>query len=181
MLDGELYGHDLSFAAITSVVKRASIDATAANPLASDVKYHVYDAILVAEPMMPFSARAQLVSDVVGRADEMATGDSTGAVAAVPCVAVDDAAHVEALHAAFVSDGYEGVMIRNGDAPYEVNARSKHLQKLKTFEDDEFKIVGFREADGNDAGTVVWECATADGASTFAVRPIGTRSAEAAG
>ena len=39
--------------------------------------------------------------------------------------------------------------------------------------DGEYKIVGFTEATGNDAGTVIWECETPNG-QTFRVRPRGT-------
>ena len=80
-----------------------------------------------------------------------------------------------ALHHQFTQDeDFEGVMIRNLHGPYGLNKRSKHLQKFKTFQDDEFKIIGYDEASGNDQGTVVWIVETATG-QEFRVRPEGTR------
>ena len=42
----------------------------------------------------------------------------------------------------FVSDGYEGIIIRNLEGGYKKKHRSKDLQKWKFFEDDEYEIVG---------------------------------------
>lgn len=58
-----------------------------------------------------------------------------------------------AQHDINVTSGYEGTMIRN-DGPYECDKRSYHLQKLKGFEDHEFKIIDIEEGNGKDAGTV---------------------------
>jgi len=77
--------------------------------------------------------------------------------------------------AKFLADGDEGVMIRNAASPYQVGKRSYHLQKFKKFFDDEYKIIGANEGQGNDIGTVVWVCETPQGLP-FAVRPKGTRA-----
>ena len=66
-------------------------------------------------------------------------------------------ADLTALHSQFTGDeDFEGVMIRNVHGTYDLNKRSKHLQKFKTFQDAEYEIIGFDEASGNDQGTVVW-------------------------
>jgi DNA ligase-1 len=67
-------------------------------------------------------------------------------------------------------------MVRNRKGAYGINKRSSDLQKVKTFLDGEFRIVGFSEGSGNDAGTVIWECETSGGLR-FNVRPRGTREA----
>ena len=69
-------------------------------------------------------------------------------------------------------DKYEGAILRNRDSIYEFR-RSKHLQKFKTFSDDEFEIIDFKEGTGHDLGTVIWKCKTKSG-KEFDVRPIGT-------
>ena len=80
---------------------------------------------------------------------------------------------IKPLHDQFVAEGFEGIMLRAADGPYQVNKRSKYLQKYKEFMDDEFRIVGFHEGSGNEKGAVVWDCVTKD-AQAFAVRPRGT-------
>ena len=76
------------------------------------------------------------------------------------------------MHNTWVADAYEGLMLRNKQGPYE-HSRSRHLQKYKEFEDDEFEIVGFKEGVGNDKGTIVFKCVTKEGIS-FDCRPRGT-------
>ena len=61
---------------------------------------------------------------------------------------------VKAKHDAYVSDGYEGIMIRDMSGCYEVDKRSKYLQKYKEFNENEYKIIGFHEENG---GLVIWD------------------------
>ena len=67
----------------------------------------------------------------------------------------------------------EGTILRNIHGPYEIKKRSKHLQKYKDFQDDEFKIIDFTEGIGIDKGCVIWVCITKDG-KDFRVVPNGT-------
>ena len=57
------------------------------------------------------------------------------------------------LYGEYLSDGYEGQMIRV-DGPYEHDKRSKLLIKRKEFLDDEFKVLRVEEGIGNWAGCV---------------------------
>ncbi len=49
--------------------------------------------------------------------------------------------------------GWEGLMVRDMDKPYECK-RTSALQKIKKMEDAEFKIVGFKEGQGKYEGTL---------------------------
>lgn len=51
----------------------------------------------------------------------------------------------------YVEEGYEGAMARRSDLPIE-NKRSKTLLKIKTFEDDEAKVIGAVEGTGKYLG-----------------------------
>jgi DNA ligase-1 len=77
---------------------------------------------------------------------------------------------VERYHNLYVSDGYEGIILRNFLGSYEQKNRSKNLQKFKKFMDSEFKIVDFTEGTGTEKGLIIFECITSDG-SKFRVRP----------
>ena len=80
-----------------------------------------------------------------------------------------------ALHRQFTTDeDFEGVMVRNLHGTYDINKRSKHLQKFKEFQDAEYKIVGYNEASGDWQGTPIWICEMADGRQ-FNVTPTGDR------
>lgn len=66
----------------------------------------------------------------------------------------------------FIAEGYEGCMVRNMDGLY-VNKRSYDLQKIKEFDDAEFKIVGIKVGTkGSMAGKAVFTCELSNG-NTF--------------
>lgn len=63
----------------------------------------------------------------------------------------------------FVAEGYEGCMVRNMSGLY-VNKRSYDLQKVKEFDDSEFKIVGVKVGTkGSMAGKAVFTCQLPNG------------------
>ena len=73
----------------------------------------------------------------------------------------------------FTDQNYEGIMIRNAEGPYKLKYRSNDLIKLKPFQDNEYKIVDFKEGTGRDSGCVIWICDNGKG-KKFSVRPKGT-------
>ena len=82
------------------------------------------------------------------------------------------------LHDYHVEKGFEGLILRNKLGPYLLGFRSNDLMKFKAFQDAEFEISGYKEAEGEDIGTILWECyyTKTDGTrGTFSVRPQGTR------
>lgn len=142
-LDGECYLHGMSFEHITSIFKTSP----------ETLEFHVFDYYDMNRPNLPFHERmkhATVKTYEVNKKDEIAT-----------------------FREMFVNRGYEGIMIRNAHSAYEPGKRSNDLLKFKTFETEEFKIVGFHEGSGRDSGTAVWECVTGGG-HTFSVRPEGT-------
>ena len=82
-----------------------------------------------------------------------------------PCKTKEDAEH---LKKQYIDEGYEGVMLRNLDAPYE-HKRSYHLQKFKATSDAEFKVAGWQVDKDNG---ITWECQTSDG-KLFHAKPDG--------
>jgi DNA ligase-1 len=74
----------------------------------------------------------------------------------------------------FLSLGYEGCMVRNMDGKY-VNKRSYDLQKIKEFDDAEFKIVAIKVGSkGSMAGRAVFTCYLPDIDDTFDVKMKGS-------
>ena len=81
-------------------------------------------------------------------------------------------------HKHYTGIGYEGVMIRNIDSPYTLKHRSKNLQKYKTFLDDEYPVIDFKEGTGKDKGTIIFIMKSHTG-KIFNCRPRGTAEARA--
>lgn len=174
VLDGELYAHGAGFQAIVSAVRnvgRAALTAAEGRPLqvapGKPLKYHVYDLIDPERPATGFSDRHALLGDMVGTV-------AAGLVTLVPAMPARTGKDVDALHDRFVSQGYEGAMVRDAASPYEPGRRAPGLLKFKRFQDAEFRVVGWVEASGKDKGTVVFECEVSPGGARFRVRPQGT-------
>ena len=97
-----------------------------------------------------------------------------------------DGYHTSTVHRIFAStvkqrearEGYEGMMLRNINSPYKFGpTRSSNLLKVKEFQDDEFKIVGYEEGQGTYAGTPVWVLELNDDSGrTFTASPMGNRA-----
>ena len=165
VLDGELYTRDYPFEELAGLIKKTKRTALDHQKLAH-VQYHVYDAVHRLDLTLSFATRWHWVRACF-------QSNPTPSVVLVETKVAD---HLDAFRAAFstyISDGWEGVMLRNGNGVYTPNYRSNDLQKYKEFIEEEFPIVGWKEGEGRDEGTVIWECKTKEGV-LFSVRPRGT-------
>ena len=161
VLDGELYNHDIVFNQIAGIVKKEKLKDEDFEKL-KQIQYHVYDCFFE-NKNLSFNERNKFLQSLK---DNM---KYVKIVSTDTCKSKDD---VIVFHSKFLLDKYEGAILRNSDSSYEFR-RSKHLQKFKTFSDDEFEIIDFKEGTGHDLGTVIWKCKTKDG-KEFDVRPIGS-------
>jgi ATP-dependent DNA ligase len=159
-IDGELYTKDIPFEELGLLKKKKEI-----NEKFKLIKYFVYDCFYVDKLDTPFIERYELLEKITKNMDN---------VILVKNKIVKNAEDIKKNFKTYIDAGYEGLMLRNINSPYEIDKRSKHLQKYKEFKEDEFEIIGFKEATGNDKGTIVWKCVTEDG-HEFSVRPRGTR------
>lgn len=146
ILDGELYSHTYknNFEHIVSLVRQEEPD-----PRHTDVEYHVYD-IVTDEP---FDRRMAKLRHMPKRPY----------IFRVTTDLVEYEEDVMKLFDVYRNEGYEGVMLRNGDGLY-VNKRSYDLQKVKEFDEEEFMIIGAEEGRGKLSGHVgAFICQTKEG------------------
>lgn len=167
-LDGELYTMDIPFETLAGLIKKEKISEKD-RALLSNVSYHIYDMIDRTNPSLVYSDRhaflcAHLASIV------SATGSP---IALVETEKTTNISEFRDKFSKYISNGYEGIMLRNCSGVYRTNYRSDDLQKYKEFMEEEYVITGFKEGDGRDKGTVIWECQTAE-KKVFNVRPRGT-------
>lgn len=160
VLDGELYNHHIVFNQIAGIVKKEKLKDEDIEKL-KQIEYHVYDCFFE-DKSVSFYERKKFL-------ETLKDMKYVKIVITDKCKTKDD---VMIFHSKFLLDNYEGSILRNCDSIYEFR-RSKHLQKFKTFSDDEFEIVNFKQGTGHDLGTVIWKCKTKDG-KEFDVRPIGS-------
>ena len=168
VLDGELFSETLTFQRVTGLVRKFPENLTEQDyEDLNQISYRIYDLINLSNPSMPFVGRYRLLQSLLN------SEPSSPRLIITRNVRINNEEDVIRWLGQFEREGYEGLMVRNLESPYELNKRSKHLQKVKTFMDEEFPIVGYYEATGNDRGTPVWECEAPNG-RRFRARPMGT-------
>lgn len=157
ILDGELFlsSKNFNFEQLVGASKKANNSV--------QLQYHIYDCYDSNHPEATFKQR------FLNRFEGV---NEVGLVKIVQTFHVTSEEEMREKHAEFVAAGDEGLMIRNISNSYEVGKRSRNLIKVKDFQDSEdWKVVGFEEATGRDAGSVIFHLQSDDGSVKFKVRP----------
>lgn len=164
-LDGELYTNDLSFEEISGLSRKLEDGLTEEEEKKIDlIHYYVYDCFDLDNMELTFKERNAILQSL----------PKVKYVNIVETYNAKNKEEVREFQKKFVKEGYEGTMLRNYDSTYQLNKRTKDLQKYKDFMEDEFKIIGFTDGEGSEKGQVIWKCVTKEG-KEFNVVPIGTR------
>lgn len=160
LVHGELYVHGWSLQKIGSYAKELKPDS-------HKLQYWIYD---VADTSKSWAARwAKFMSNY----NSMFNGYVDCPVKLCPTVQVDSYGEAKYYHDLWVSQGFEGGVLRNHHGMYLFEYRSKDLEKVKQYKNAEFVIVDGKEGTGNDEGCIIFKCSTEDG-NEFDVRPRGT-------
>jgi len=143
--DGELYNHDYhaNFEELSSLIRQDE-----PKPGYENIQYHVYD--------FPNGNMKNIDRNALLQSFKPFFEGTP--VHIVETIVVNDEDELMAAFEHFLAEGYEGCMVRNADGLY-VNKRSYDLQKIKEFDDAEFKIVGIKVGTkGSMAGRAVFTC-----------------------
>ena len=147
VLDGELYNHKLKhdFEKIVSLVRKQKPTEEDRRNAQHLIQFHVYDYFSMDSHYENYQTRMHNlnVADFYGPC-----------IKHVPSYRVRK--HEEALNMhcdAFLSNGYEGSILRDGSALYK-HGRSYGLMKFKDFSDTEATIVGYEIGKGKRSGTL---------------------------
>jgi DNA ligase-1 len=129
ILDGELFSNKISFNKLNGLIKREKASYQDVEDR-KEIKFHLYDVMTdagyeVRSHVLPQFASAHII--IVPSFRIRATEENIQA-------------HLEQ----FLSEGHEGLMIRQLGIGYE-NKRTWQLCKVKVFEDSEYLLVGFEE------------------------------------
>jgi ATP-dependent DNA ligase len=129
ILDGELYSDKFSFNKLNGLIKRVTVSDEDIKER-KNIKYHLYDVMSEEgyEKRNAFLQRFATKNIIV--------------IPSYTITATDK--NIKDYLELFLSQGHEGLMIRQLHIPYEYK-RTWQLCKVKVFEDEEFKLVGFEE------------------------------------
>jgi ATP-dependent DNA ligase len=160
ILDGELYIHGTPLQEISGWVRKQE-------PIVDHkyLEYHVYD-IAMEEEQLDRLILLDKVMDTIGPGAFLTRKVTT--------IMLHEEENLQKYHRLFVSQGYEGSIIRDSKGIYQFGTRSKSLIKIKDFIDEEFEILG---CELGERGTedLVFLCKQEEG-KTFKVKPKGNRA-----
>ncbi len=159
--DGELYIHNEKLQYIRSAVIKPNLNTPA-------VTYEVYD---IAVPDHSNRIRFNILKYKLHECLDVTTAEfkQNTPVRYVRTFKLYNDAQVQFKTDQFIEEGYEGIILRDGDAPYQFGKRTVKMLKLKRLIDEEFQIIGIAPQD-NDPELGLYICTTNEGVE-FKVTP----------
>ena len=175
MLDGECYHHGYTLQQINSIARTQKV--------AKDLEvlqFYWYD---IVDLNNPFKTRLAKMKSIASELKEYGSEiswepdrifkENELRIQFVPQVEVSGWDNMMKLHNEYVSEGWEGLVIRDPEKPYKPNGRTNDMIKIKVYKDDCFKVVG-KEAGLRGSEDMVFIMQMPDG-RTFKAKPFGDR------
>jgi len=144
VLDGELYVHGESFQTITSWIKRSQSGT-------KQIRFNVYDCFRRGNPQAPYEERRRLLEDWTNT-------NEPDFVNFVETHIIHTEDEVYEKQSQFCEQGYEGAIVRDHSGPYKLKHRSDKLLKVKSFQDDEFRVINWERGKGRFLNCAIWHC-----------------------
>ena len=129
-LDGECYAHGKNFQENMRLIKKYRKGET------EEIAYHVYDLVLD----KPFNERNRILNGYF-------TEFYNTKIVLVPTFKITSEKELKKYHEKFLSEGYEGSIVRWGNEGYKANGRSSNLLKYKDFQDITATIIDIEPAE----------------------------------
>lgn len=170
IMDGEAYHHGYTLQQLNSIARTQKT--------VKDygiLQFYWYD---IVDPNSTFDERWALMRDIKDEMNfifdpEKHFDDGELRIQFVPQIEVTGWDNMMKLHNQYVSEGWEGLVIRDPDALYRPNGRTNDMIKIKIYKDDCFKVVG-KEAGLRGSEDMVFIMEMPDG-RTFKAKPFGDR------
>ena len=158
ILDGEIYRHFWPLSKISGLCRKEELEEDH-----KELKLYCYD---ILDESKTFKERLKTLNAIRSSCPK----DSRLVV--IDQIPVSGLDNIMALHNKAVSEGYEGLVVRDPDATYKCGARNSNMMKIKEFSDDEFEITGI--AEGLREEDMCFTLKTREG-YPFKAKPMGTR------
>lgn len=171
ILDGECFKLGLSLQNINSIARsqKTAVDY-------SVLQYYMYD---IVDLNSTFEERLSEMKDIADELNltfdpEREFKDGELRIQFVPQVLVKGWDNIRALHDEYVSEGWEGIVIRDPNKLYRPNGRTNDMIKVKKYSDMEVKVIGY-ELGLRGTEDMTFRCVLENGIE-FLAKPHGDRS-----
>ena len=166
-LDGELYLEDEHVNTLRSIL--SSIELTGEkSKITKKIKFYVFDMFDLKNMNMSYVDRYKVLQELFKIKFKNIT--------LTPTSIIKNNNELDKYFEKYVKEGYEGIIVRNMRGLYKLRGKSIDVLKSKDVKKNKFIIVGYKEAKGNNKGTVVWEIrCNNDPRKSFWTKPMGSR------
>lgn len=172
-IDGEFYSNKIPFKTLNGYCNRKKMDGKTGydkipkNHLES-IHYYIFDCYFAEEPNKSYKDRYKYL-------EELIKDNTSEYLKLVKNEIITDEKEMQPFHDKFITEGYEGLMVRNLDSVYKLKDRSNDLLKYKEFVDMEFIIVNADcPKEGKEIGCLIWTLSVPGTDLTFTCRPRGS-------
>jgi DNA ligase-1 len=170
ILDGECYHHGYTLQQLNSIARtqKTAVDYEV-------LQFYWYD---IVDTNSTFDERFAFMKDIQDQLNltfnpEKEFEEGELRIQFVPQILVSGYDKMMELHNQYVSEGWEGLVVRDPDKVYRPNGRTNDMVKIKIYKDDCFKVVGI-EAGLRGSEDMVFIMEMEDG-RTFKAKPFGDR------
>ena len=171
ILDGECYRHGMSLQSLNSVA-RTQVTAVDYEVL----QFYWYDIVDLNRPFSERLKRMEAIKDALHLTfePEKEFKEDELRIQFVPQELVSGWDNIEELHNKYVSEGWEGLVLRDPTRVYKPNGRTNDMIKVKHYLDSEFTIIGY-ELGLRGTEDMCFKCVTSEG-KEFLAKPHGDRA-----
>lgn len=166
ILDGEIYKHGWALEKISGIARlEKSYEGC------DQLEFWIFD---IADPSLTFIERLDILDSLEWTTNLFTDFEKDDLkIRIVPHEEVSGWLNIEKLHNKYVSEGFEGLVLRNPEKLYGVNRRSNDMIKVKMYREDTFKVIGIEQG-LRLYDDMVFVCVTPYG-KEFKAKPFGDR------
>lgn len=167
ILDGELYNHNMDLQTISGITR----DENKFNPEKNSLKFYIFDCFSL-EDNFTFEERYNRLLDI-----NKNISLQLNYIVILETVTANSEKDGDELFDKYVNDGYEGIIYKNKDAPYEWSSikekRTMDMIKRKKAYSEEFEIVDYSDGIGKFKEMIIFTLKTKEG-KLFNSVPLGS-------
>ena len=155
-LNGELYRHGMPISTIQHLVSKKKSATDEELQEMTQIQFHVFDCFSMKDMNIGYRDRYGLMLQL----NENSPGINS--VILVNNHVVNSKDEADSLLEQYITENYEGIMIKNLDSVYKLDTRISDIVKLKPYSDREYEIVGFHSGKGKYENAIIFELITED-------------------
>jgi ATP-dependent DNA ligase len=173
--DGELYCKNFTFSQLSGIIRTKYLNKNK-EKLQNEIVYNIFDCFYLPDlEKLSFENRYKIIKNILSK---NISKNKLFNISLVITKEVKSSQDVDKQYLHYIKEGYEGIIIRNKKGLYKIGgSRSLDVFRSKEFKQGIFKIVGYKEGQGEEKGTPIWELeCQVDKSKYFSAKPIGSRA-----